>query len=895
MKRQLLLWLLVIGFVWLVFFHLTEIQKLTKTLAEGQWQWVGAAALLQIVYYVMFAALYQAAFYTVELRSRLRDLLPVTFGAIVVNVMAPSGGASGAALFVDDAVRRGQSAARAAAGTVLVLATDFSAFLPVLIIGLIYLFLQHDLAVYELISALILLLMTGGLTGILGLGVFHPRQLHRLLHWLQGTANRLGSWLGRPVLLVEGWADRHAADFTQASRSISRHPRRLGRTLSVALISHLVNLGSLYLLFVAFQQTITVGQLVAGYAMGVLFLIVSPTPMGVGVVEGVMPLVFISLGVPHSVAILVTLAYRGLSFWLPLLGGFILLHRVKSFGIEERSQAHLWHTRLVASLTAVMGIINILSAVRPSLASRLALLEQFLPLFVTRGGHLTATLAGFALLVLAVSLWRRKRTAWLLTLVVLVISIISHIVKGLDYEEALLATGLVVWLITLRPYFHARSDLPSIRQGVGLFIGSLLFTLAYGVIGFYLLDYHFSVNFSWGAALRQTVIMFTQFYDPGLQSLTGFGRYFAASIYVVGAATMAYALFMLIQPVLVRKPATPADRAKAQNIVEMYGRSALARMTLFTDKSYYFSPGGSVVTYVAKGRTAVVLGDPIGPPEDAAAAINEFKAHCLKNDWLPAFYQTLPDYLEHYQSTGFNTLCIGHEAIVETASFSLSGKKYKSMRAAINRLVRLGYEAKVHQPPLRDNLLAELRLVSDEWLTMIRGREKRFSMGWFNNEYLRSGAVLAIHTPAGKINAFANIVTEYRHNEIAVDLMRHQLDTENGTMDFLFVSLFEWAKTHGYETVNLGLSPFWGVGQQSDDPMTEQTLRYIYDHLNQFYNFQGLHQFKEKFHPCWSPRYLAYPGPTSLPAVVLALNRASSGDDFIWQYYKDFKGHSLRC
>jgi phosphatidylglycerol lysyltransferase len=616
--------------------------------------------------------------------------------------------------------------------------------------------------------------------------------------------------------------------------------------------------------------------------------------MGIGVVEGVMPLVFISLGVSHSVAILVTLAYRGLSFWLPLLVGFILLHRVKSFGVEERSQARLWDIRLVASLTALMGIINILSAVRPSLASRAALIEKYLPLFVTRGGHLTAALAGFALLVLAVGLWRRKRTAWLLTLVVLVVSIVSHLVTGLDYEEALLAAGVAVWLFALRPYFHVRSDLPSIRQGVRLLIGALLFTLAYGVIGFYLLDYHFSVNFNFGAALRQTIVMFTQFYDPGLQPLTGFGRYFAASIYVVGAFTTAYALLMLIRPVLVRQPATPAERARAQKVVEMYGRTTLARMTLFNDKSYYFSTGGSMVAYAAKGRAAVALGDPIGPPGDAAAAIDEFRAYCLKNDWLPAFYQTLPDYLEHYKTAGFNTICIGHDAVVETASFYVSGKKYKSMRAAINRLVRLGYEAKVHQPPLSDDLLAELRLVSDEWLTMVHDREKRFSLGWFNDDYIRSGAVVAIHPPAGRISAFVNVVPEYRHNEITIDLMRRRADTENGTMDFLFVSLIEWARANDYESVSLGLSPFWGVGQQPDDPVSEHTLHYIYDHLNQFYNFQGLHLFKEKFQPRWSPRYLAYPGSASLPAVVMALNRVSSGDDFIWQYYKEFVSNRLK-
>ena len=80
------------------------------------------------------------------------------------------------------------------------------------------------------------------------------------------------------------------------------------------------------------------------------------------------------------------------------------------------------------------------------------------------------------------------------------------------------------------------------------------------------------------------------------------------------------------------------------------------------------------------------------------------------------------------------------------------------------------------------------------------------------------------------------------------------------------------------------------MGEQSDDPKTEQALRYIYNHLNQFYNFKGLHTFKEKFHPHWSPRYLAYPGPASLPAVAFTLNRISSGDSFIWDYFNAFTG-----
>lgn len=894
MKRHWLLWLLLIAFVWLVVSRFTEIQQLVKTLAGGQWQWILAAVLLQVIYYIVYTALYQSAFTTVEVESRLRDLLPVTFASLFVNVGAPSGGASGAALFVDDAARRGQSAARATAGTVLVLVADFAAFTLVLIVGLIYLFLQHDLVVYEVVGAIILLLMTVGLAGALLLGLWQSERLRRWLNWLQQTLHCLGSRMGHPVALAADWADKHAAEFAQAAQAVAAHPRQLGRTLGVALLAHLVSLASLYTLFLAFHQPISVGPLVAGYAIGILFLIVSPTPMGIGVVEGVMPLVFISLNIPAEVATIVTLAFRGLTFWLPLGLGFVLLQRVSSFSAGERGQAQNWNVRVVAGLTALMGLINLLSAVTPSLADRLAVLRQFMPLAIRHGSHLAAALAGFALLLLAGSLWRRKRAAWWLTLVMLVISIISHLVKGLDYEEASLATGLALWLLSLRPYFHARSDTPSIRQGLRVLLGAFLFTLTYGVIGFYILDHHFRINFSLRAALQQTLVMLTQFNDPGLQPLTGFGRYFARSIYLVGAATGGYALWMLIRPVLVRQPATPSESVRARVIVEAHGRSALARLTLLGDKSYYFSPGGSVVAYVAEGWVAAALGDPIGPPEDAALAITGFREFCAQNDWLPAFWGALPDYLEDYQAAGFKSLGVGHEGIIDLATFTLSGKDNKNLRAEANRLTRLGYHAEIHQPPLPDALLKELRAISDEWLTLMHGREKRFFLGWFDDEYLRHAPVIAVHTPAGVISAFANVVPEYQLNEITIDLMRRRPEVESGTMDFLFVSLFEWAKTQGYASFNLGLSPLSGIGEHPDDPAAERTLHYIYEHINQFYNFKGLREFKAKFHPRWSPRYLVYPGPASLPAIALTLNRISSGDDFIWDYVKDLVEKRLK-
>ena len=146
---------------------------------------------------------------------------------------------------------------------------------------------------------------------------------------------------------------------------------------------------------------------------------------------------------------------------------------------------------------------------------------------------------------------------------------------------------------------------------------------------------------------------------------------------------------------------------------------------------------------------------------------------------------------------------------------------------------------------------------------------------------------MVIRSVHGNITAFANIITEYQRNEVAVDLMRRRRDAENGIMDFLFTVLFLWAKENEFDSFSLGLSALAGVGLTEDASTPERALNYIYDHINSFYNFKGLHAFKKKFRPLWEPRYLIYPGTASLPGALTALVRADSGDDF-WRTL--FKG-----
>lgn len=884
MIRRLLFWVIVAALLWVFLTRYEDLQALAETLTQGQWQWVVLAAGLEVGYIVSYTAAFQTAYSAAGIMIQMWDVLPVFLGSMVLDAVSPVGSAAGVALFIDDALRRGYSAMRVTAGLVLQAAADLSTLTLILVMGSVYMYSLGELQMYGVVGTGVLILVTAGLVSVLMLGVWRPSSVERVFGWFQRMINRMAALFGSDGILSEDWAEKSAVEYTNASEAVAQHPRRLFRLLVAMFGVHALSIAGLQALFAAFHHPIEIGTLMVAYAVGLLVWMTSPVPQGTGLIEGAMALTFVTLGVPWDVAITVTLAYRGLTFWLPLLLGLVLLRKVKTFEVEETDLGESGGVFVLTVLVAGMGLLNVLTALSPTMTGLLAPLTRVSPLFVDV--PLAGLLSGLCLMILARGLRFSKRLAWLITFSVFIVAGAAHLIYGPNYGRALLSAALALWLLFLGTYFEAQSDPIWVRRGLLVLMGAFIFVLVYGFVGFYILSMAYGNSFDPITALGQSTVMFI-FYPPQQQWMLGPTRYFIYSIYLLSVAAWGFALAAALKPMRVRYPPTEVETQRAKKIIESHGRSSMAYFALLEDKYYYFSNGGSLIAYTVLGRVAVTLGDPIGPCEDVTTAVASFHLFCKRNGWIPSFCLTMPDFLEQYQQAGFSFLCLGYEAIIDLKTFNISGRASSNYRKRYNRMRRQGYRLVFHEPPLSDELVNELRAISDQWLEMVPGGERRFFLGWFDEEYVRNGLVAAVHTPEGQISAFTNLVPEYQLNEITIDLVRRKEDMLSGTMDFLFVSLFFWAREQGYDTFNMGLSALSRVGHNRGDPILEKLIHFIYENGNWFYSFKGLHGFMNKFQPQWEPQYLVYPSLISLPAVWWAMARANTGDGFPWEYLEE--------
>lgn len=636
-----------------------------------------------------------------------------------------------------------------------------------------------------------------------------------------------------------------------------RLPIALGQ-VAVAAADLLFAAGVLYVLL---PDSATHGFLafIAVYLLSVAAGLASSLPGGIGVFETVLMLLLPDGPAEEKLAAMLT--YRAIYYLLPFVVALGLLALREAWvgrGALARSVAwmqawlRLAVPQVMSAAVFLGGVLLLFSGATPAEKARLHLLRHVLPLPLVETSHLLGSVAGVSLLLLAQGLQRRLDAAWHVTMWLLGIGIVASLAKGLDFEEALVLGVMALLLYAARDRFGRKASLLdqpfSITWTIAV-LAAVCSSLALAWLSFR--DVAYSNEMWWRFAFHANA-----------------PRTLRAEVIIVVITGIA-AAWRLLRPAR-HEPELPdaAELTRAHGIIEQSGDTA-AWLALLGDKNLLFSDDGrGFVMYRPVGRNWIAMGDPVGPPEVRRELLWRFREACDRYAARPVFYQVAVDDLPAYIDAGFVLSKIGEEARVPLTTFDLEGPRRADLRQGWRRVQRQEVQFEVMPAAQVAKHMGALRAVSDAWLTGLAAAEKGFSLGRFDEAYIRHFPCAVVKRDAA-ILAFANIWQGADHGELSVDLMRYLPGAPKGVMDYLLIELMLWGRQQGFAWFNLGMAPLAGLDDREFAPLWNRVGAFLYHHGERFYNFEGLRAYKEKFLPVWRPRYLATSGHLGLPRTVM--------------------------
>jgi uncharacterized protein (TIRG00374 family) len=329
MRKFIFILVLFLGaaFVYLSF---GELESIARTLQHGNIWFILLAILIELTWFLVAGFIFQSLYHALDMHEGVIRLALLSASATFINIVAPSIGMGGMAFFISHAGRNGQPIGKVTVANMLFLFLDYVAFLVVLTLGLIILFRRNDLDPTEIAASVVMFTIAAGLGFLLYLGARSADALGNVLAWMARLVNRIVYPFIHRAYLSEARAHEFAHEMASDLKSLPEKYHSLLVPLLYSFVSKALLMGVLVSIFLAFQVPFSTGTIIGGFAIAYLFLIVTPTPAGVGIVEGVMPLALTSLLVPWSEAVVVTLAYRGVTFWLPLGAGALAFRMVQN-------------------------------------------------------------------------------------------------------------------------------------------------------------------------------------------------------------------------------------------------------------------------------------------------------------------------------------------------------------------------------------------------------------------------------------------------------------------------------------------------------------------------------------------------------------------------------------
>ncbi|WP_134681526.1 bifunctional lysylphosphatidylglycerol flippase/synthetase MprF [Paracoccus ravus] len=604
----------------------------------------------------------------------------------------------------------------------------------------------------------------------------------------------------------------------------------------------------------------------AVFAAATMAGVISHVPGGVGVFESIV-IAAMPAGVPIDNVAAALLLFRIIYYLVPFGLALILLALYEGWQLLGSRRPRTALGRALATiepalravsplaplLLAVMvfgsGLWMSLSALVPPITDAAELAESIFPLAFIEGSNLLTSALGAGLIVLSLGVVRRSLGAFWLTVAAMLTGAGFAIFEGVEPGQAgALLLGVVI-LMPFRRAFHRRSLLTHSALTPGWIALMVAAIAGFGFVLFFAhkeTPYHnelwwqFATDERAPRALRAALL-------AGL--MVGLG-----------------ALFLLLRIPRFRPEPPDAHSLSVAGRIALQGTYPDANFVLTGDKAVMLSDNeAAFLMFGVAGSSWISYGPPVGESEACEEVAYSFVDAARRAGARPIFYEVGPDDVPLMLDLGMTLHKMGEDALVDLGEFSLEGPRRKRLRTTYARAGRDGLSLEITMPPHAPALMEELRGISDEWLEAKKSREKGFSVGRFDPEWLNRWA-LALIRREGKVVAFGNIMTTERKQIASIDLMRHRRDAPGGTMEFMFTALMLALKERGYRAFSLGMAPLAGLDPNRSRRVWDRFGSLIFRHGGSFYKFEGLRAFKDKFDPNWTPHYLAT--PTSMPPLL---------------------------
>lgn len=523
--------------------------------------------------------------------------------------------------------------------------------------------------------------------------------------------------------------------------------------------------------------------------------------------------------------------------------------------------------RVFAVLIFLAGALLLIADFAPINPTTMPLIRRWLPLVLVELSHAFAAAVGVLMLFLARGLWERIDSAWYVSLGLFWLGALFSLTRELAVVPAIAMAACGLLLLPCHRAFNRRSSLLTMAINPLWFVVTMA-TLAVIVwTGFYLYKHIPYAHTLWGDFAYH-----------------GNASRFLRALIIVGVTVGVFMLYRLFGIARWLPPLPDDEDADRIRQVIAGATHPQAWLALLRDKHILWNDDRTAfLMYGTSGRQWVVMGEPVGDAqatEDLAWKLKEMAS--LANARL-SFYEVGPGVLPLMIDLDLRPYKIGEEAMIDTNTFDLSGKKGYGFRQTLKKYEALDARFEVIAPEALDSHMARLKVVSDAWLHSKNAKEKRYSLGSFDPDYMRLTPVAVVWI-GGEIMAFANLWPLQSRTVLTLDLMRYHPQSPPSVMEYLFLRLIAYARDTGYASFSMGLAPLAGLEARPLSSAWPKIASVIYQLGGDIYNFKGLRAYKDKFKPRWEPRYMAVPGQeqalgAALMAVVALGNKPAAKNE----------------